>query len=640
MNDERLYEVLRGTWGYGEFRPLQLDIIRSVMSGRDTLGLMPTGGGKSLTFQVPALALGGLCIVVTPLIALMKDQVANLRQLGIKATAVYMGMTSREILQQLDNCIYGDYRFLYLSPERLNTQIFRQKLHDMNVKLLVVDEAHCISQWGYDFRPAYLQIGQVREAFPGVPVLALTATATSRVVDDIQRQLRFHEPNVLRSSFRRPNLIYSVRRTEDRGQELLKLLNHYPGCAIVYVRNRQLTKQIADYLASYDVKALPYHAGMKGEQRSKNQALWTTGEARVMVATNAFGMGIDKPDVRLVVHWTMPNTVEEYFQEAGRAGRDGQRADAIVLLDSARDLPVIKARLKNNFPQKDFVKDIYDTLCNFFTLAVGSGQEAAFAFDITDFCIQRHLPPLQTYAALHILELSGYLTLSEEVNIPTRVQVTMQRDELYGITLPPMQDKVLQSILRTTTGVFADLAPIDEAKMAHALGTTPQVVAENLLALSRQYVIKYIPHRQTPYITFNQRRVPKDEVFITKAAYEDRQKNFKQGIEAVLHYITQTEVCRSQVLVRYFGEKTAQPCGQCDVCRQNEVKHLDGGTYESIRAAVLVQLSDGQKRPARLVADQLPQYDRWLVTETLRTMLDLEQLALDGELICLNKSKK
>ncbi|MBQ9439745.1 MAG: RecQ family ATP-dependent DNA helicase [Paludibacteraceae bacterium] len=636
--DQQLYDILRRTWGYTEFRPLQLDIIRSIMSGKDTLGLMPTGGGKSLTFQVPALAMEGLCIVITPLIALMKDQVANLRKIGVKATAIYMGMTSRMINQQLDNCIFGDYRFLYLSPERLNTQLFRQKLRDMNVKLLVVDEAHCISQWGYDFRPAYLQIGQIRDAFPNVPVLALTATATSRVVANIQKQLRFKAENVLKSSFRRPNLTYSIQSTEDKGTELLRLLNKHSGTAIVYVRNRQLTKQIADYLISHGINALPYHAGMKSEQRTKNQTLWTSGETRVIVATNAFGMGIDKPDVRLVIHWTMPNTLEEYFQEAGRAGRDGKMAYAVVIFDAHHDLPTIKARLKNNFPQKDFIAQVYDDLCHNYSIAVGTGQDAAFAFDITDFCIKRHLPPLQTYAALHILELSGYITLSEEVNIPTRVQVLTERDQLYDVQLPATQDRVLQDILRTTTGVFADLAPIDETRIAQHIGTTPQIVAESLLALSRQYIIKYVPHRQTPYVSFNQIRVSKDDVFITRAAYEDRQKNFEEGINAVMHYVTQDAVCRSQVLVRYFGEHDSKPCGHCDVCLQNEPQQPDGGTFTAIRHSVIEILADKKPHLARTVADQIPQYDRGLVNETLRIMLDNGDITLQGEYICSNKS--
>ena len=491
-------EVLKQYWGYEAFRPLQEEIIQSVYEGKDTLGLMPTGGGKSITFQVPTLTMEGICIVVTPLIALMKDQVDNLKQIGIKATAVHSGLTRQEIITQLENCIFGDYKFLYVSPERLGTEIFLNKVQAMKVCLLVVDESHCISQWGYDFRPSYLKIADVRELLPNVPVLALTATATPEVVDDIQERLHFREKNVFQKSFMRENLAYIVRNTEDKLHELTHILERVPGTAIVYVRNRKKTKEVAEYLQQQHISANYFHAGLNYDEKQIRQNAWKAGETRVIVATNAFGMGIDKPDVRLVIHLDMPSSLEEYYQEAGRAGRDGKKAYAVALC-SPTDTTQLKKRLSDEFPPKDFIYRVYEALGNYFQIAVGFGLDTTHDFVLTDFCAAYKFPITPTHHALKLLELAGYIEYVEEAENASRLLFLATREELYKyLKQDLLTDRVVKTILRSYTGLFSDYAYINESQIATRAECSRDEVYHLLVGLSKYKIVHYIPEKKTP----------------------------------------------------------------------------------------------------------------------------------------------
>lgn len=494
------HKILEKYWGYPTFRPLQEDIIHSVCEGKDTLGLMPTGGGKSITFQVPALVMEGICIVVTPLIALMKDQVDNLRRLGIKATAVYSGMTRQEIIAQLENCIFGDYKFLYVSPERLGTDIFKSKLQAMNVNLLVIDESHCISQWGYDFRPSYLSIADIREELPGVPVLALTATATPEVVNDIQERLHFKEKNVFKKSFVRKNLSYIVRQTEDKLNSLVYILGKVPGTAIVYVRNRKRTKEVAVMLQQAGISADFFHAGLNRDEKNLRQSRWKNNECRVIVSTNAFGMGIDKPDVRLVVHLDMPGSLEEYYQEAGRAGRDEQRAYAVALCSNI-DCTKLKKRLADEFPDRDFICRVYEALGNYYQIAMGFGLDTVHDFSLVDFCTAYKFSHLQAHHALKILELAGYIEYTEEQENASRLVFTATRDELYKyLHQDKKTDEVIQCILRSYTGLFSDYVYINEGLISTRTGLSQQEIYDVLIGLSKYRIVNYIPHKKTPLI--------------------------------------------------------------------------------------------------------------------------------------------
>lgn len=494
------HKILEKYWGYPAFRPLQEDIIHSVCEGKDTLGLMPTGGGKSITFQVPALVMEGICIVVTPLIALMKDQVDNLRRLGIKATAVYSGMTRQEIIAQLENCIFGDYKFLYVSPERLGTDIFKSKLQAMNVNLLVIDESHCISQWGYDFRPSYLSIADIREELPGVPVLALTATATPEVVNDIQERLHFKEKNVFKKSFVRKNLSYIVRQTEDKLNSLVYILGKVPGTAIVYVRNRKRTKEVAVMLQQAGISADFFHAGLNRDEKNLRQSRWKNNECRVIVSTNAFGMGIDKPDVRLVVHLDMPGSLEEYYQEAGRAGRDEQRAYAVALCSNI-DCTKLKKRLADEFPDRDFICRVYEALGNYYQIAMGFGLDTVHDFSLVDFCTAYKFSYLQAHHALKILELAGYIEYTEEQENASRLVFTATRDELYKyLHQDKKTDEVIQCILRSYTGLFSDYVYINEGLISTRTGLSQQEIYDVLIGLSKYRIVNYIPHKKTPLI--------------------------------------------------------------------------------------------------------------------------------------------
>jgi len=552
---------------------------------------MPTGGGKSITFQVPTLAMEGLCIVVTPLIALMKDQVDNLRRLGIKATAVYSGMNRHEIITQLENCIFGDYKFLYVSPERLGTEIFRSKLQAMNVCLLVVDESHCISQWGYDFRPSYLKIVDIRDELPGVPVLALTATATSEVVNDIQTRLHFKEKNLFKKSFSRPNLSYSVRQTDDKLGVLINILNKIQGTAIVYVRNRKRTKEIATILQQAGISADFFHAGLNREEKTIRQNRWKNNECRVIVSTNAFGMGIDKPDVRVVVHIDMPGSLEEYYQEAGRAGRDEQKAYAVALC-SGVDNAKLKKRLADEYPDKDFIIRIYEALGNYYQIAVGYGLDTVHDFSLVEFCTAYKFAFLPTHHALKILELSGYIEYTEEVDNSSRLYFTAAREDLYKYLHQDKQtDEVIQTILRSYTGLFSDYVYIDEKLIATRAGVTPQQVYDILIGLSKYRIVNYIPHKKTPLIIYTQTREEQKYLTIPKRAYEERKTRFENRITRVLEYINEDRHCRSRMLLAYFGETDSHDCGYCDVCLTRNDSGLTNFEYNTIREIFLKELT-------------------------------------------------
>ena len=595
------HQILLQYWGYSSFRPLQEEIIHSVCDGKDTLGLMPTGGGKSITFQVPALVMSGLCVVVTPLIALMKDQVDNLRRLGIKATAVHSGMTREEIILQLENCIFGEYKFLYVSPERLSTELFQSKLQAMNVCLLAVDESHCISQWGYDFRPSYMAIADIRKLLPHVPVLALTATATPEVVEDIQEKLHFRAKNVFRKSFSRPNLAYVVRHAEDKLQMLEHILTRVPGSVVVYVRNRKKTKEIAEFLRQKGFPADYFHAGLDYEVKTQRQNRWKNGECRIIVATNAFGMGIDKPDVRLVVHLDMPASLEEYYQEAGRAGRDGLKAYAVVIC-AGSDEKRLKKHFADEFPDKDFIRRVYEALGNYFQIAVGFGQDTAHDFEIEKFCSAFHFSIQQTHYALKLLDLSGYFDYVEENDSSSRLMFTVTRDELYRyLNQDPVIDTVLQTIFRSYTGLFADYVFISESTIASRSGLTQQEVYQTLVNLSKYHILRYIPEKKTPLIIYRRIRVEKQYVRLTPEAYEMRKERLGKRLEKVLEYLNDTDVCRARLLLSYFGEEAESDCGTCDVCLSRRRTPLMETDFQQIKTQLLAELTDEPLLPADFI---------------------------------------
>lgn len=614
-------QLLKQYWGYDSFRGIQEEIINSISENKDTLGLMPTGGGKSITFQVPALAKDGLCLVITPLIALMKDQVQNLRKRGIKALSIYSGMSRQDIITTLENCIFGNYKFLYISPERLDTEIFRTKLRKMKVSMITVDESHCISQWGYDFRPAYLKIAEIRELLPDVPVLALTATATPEVVKDIQARLHFRRENVFRMSFERSNLAYIVRKTDNKTGELLHILRSMPGSAIVYVRNRRRTKEITELLNNEDITADFYHAGLDDATKDIRQHRWQSGGSRVMVATNAFGMGIDKPDVRIVIHMDLPDSIEAYFQEAGRAGRDGQKAYAVILYAKA-DKTTLHKRIPDTFPEKEYIKDVYEHLQYYYQMAMGDGLDCVREFNIEDFCRKFKYFPVPVDSALKILTQAGYLEYTGEQDNTSRLLFTIRRDELYRLReMGDDMDKLIQTVLRSYTGVFTDYTYINEDSLAIRTGLTRRQIYEQLVHLAKLRIVSYIPRKKTPYIIYTRERIEAQLIHISPEIYEERKARYETRINAMLEYVTNDTLCRSRMLLDYFGEKNEHNCGLCDTCiglrKQTATCQPDREElYEKIHEI----LSGAPQTPAGLL-EQLP-IEKELLNEALHRLLD------------------
>ena len=624
---DKYIQILREYWGYSDFRGIQRKIIESIGSGKDTLGLMPTGGGKSITFQVPALAQEGVCIVVTPLIALMKDQVSHLREKGIQAAAIYSGMARSEIIKVLENAVFGAVKLLYVSPERLASEIFQAKLRHMKVSFITVDEAHCISQWGYDFRPSYLKIAELRSLKPDVPVLALTATATNRVMDDIMRQLKFHDAQVFRMSFKRDNLAYVVRETMDKFEEMLHILQSVEGCAIVYVRSRARCKQVATWLEEHGVSATFYHAGLEPAVKDERQKLWQADQKRVMAATNAFGMGIDKPDVRLVIHIDCPDSIEAYFQEAGRAGRDGKKAYAILLWNSGDQAKLLR-RISTTFPPKEFVRDVYDHLAYFFELGVGSGGGHTFTFDIDKFCVTYGYYPLHVTSALHILQNAGYIDYETDPDAEARIRFLIGRDELYRLyENTPDEDTVISALLRCYGGLFSDYRYIEIALLAQVSGLGQQQVYLILKSLSHRHILHFIPQRKTPFITYTQDRVDGQDLVIPSNVYETRKEQYTQRVNAMLAYATNDYVCRSRQLLRYFDETSTSDCGICDVCIGQRSDSRTDADNEAAQQAILDLLADHKHHHiSELSAIALPHS---AINEALEYLLSEERVHMD-----------
>ncbi len=625
--------LLRHYWHYDDFRGIQQEIIESIGAGKDTLGLMPTGGGKSITFQVPALAMDGVCIVITPLIALMKDQVAHLHRIGILSAAIYSSMSREEIVATLENCIFGGIKILYVSPERLASDLFLVKLRHMKVSFITVDEAHCISQWGYDFRPSYLQIAEIRKVKPHVPILALTATATPNVIDDIQERLCFQEKNVFRMSYERKNLAYIVRTAMDKEQQMLHILNAVHGCAIVYVRSRRKTKEIAEYLIKSGISALAYHAGLDSVVRDERQHEWHDDRVRVMVATNAFGMGIDKPDVRMVIHMDCPDSLEAYFQEAGRAGRDGKKSYAVLLYNDS-DERKLRKRISENYPEKDYIRKVYEHLAYFYQIGVGSGNGASFEFNIDQFCHTFKHFPVQVDSALKILMRSGYLDYSEEKESQARVHFLIDRNDFYRLdSLTANENNVITALLRNYGGLFSDYGYINESFIAQQTGLQAQQVYMILKNLSDKHILHFIPQRKMPHITYTQRREDPERLIIPSNVYEERKEQFALRIASVIRYANNDRVCRSRQLLDYFGETKSKDCGQCDVCIAHREDYLADDKREKAQRAILSLLSDHKRHHIQELNTLQEATD--LIDNALEYLIHEERIHVEGSFIFL-----
>lgn len=640
MQSELFHQTLQKYWGYSSFRPLQEEIIQSVYDGKDTLGLMPTGGGKSLTFQVPVMAMKGICLVVTPLIALMKDQVDNLKERGIKAVAVYSGMSREAIITTLENCIFGDFKFLYVSPERLNSDIFLIKLRAMNVCLLAVDESHCISQWGYDFRPSYLNIAEIRKHLPDVPVLALTATATKDVVADIQEKLLFEKTNVFHKSFERKNLSYVVRYSENKIAELINILKSVDGAAILYVRSRKGTKEIADSLVKNGINASHFHAGLSHEVKNLKQNQWKDNTCRVIVSTNAFGMGIDKPDVRLVIHMDLPNSLEEYYQEAGRAGRDEYKSFAIVLWNK-QDTINLKKRISDTFPSKKHILRVYECLANYYQVAAGSGYGLVLDFNLMEFCNNFRLSVLQTHHALQILDMAGYIEYTDEVDNRSRLKFRVYRNELYTLNLSDDYDQLIHVILRNYTGVFTDDVYIDEAFLGAKINKTRQEVYDMLITLAKSKYINYVPQKKTSFIVYTTSREENQFVQIPKTVYEKRRSRFKKRIDSMIEYVERNDICRSRLLLNYFDESKTKNCGICDVCLQKTKAGLSKHEFEKIKDLLLEKFTEKSSYRLNELVDSVKYWitDSEKVITVLRFLISEEVFNLQDDTISINERK-
>ena len=626
-------DILHKYWGYPDFRGIQREIIESIGAGKDTLGLMPTGGGKSLTFQVPALAQEGVCIVITPLIALMKDQVEHLRHKGIAAAAIYSGMSRDAIVTTLENCIFGGVKLLYISPERISSDIFQIKLKHMKVSFITVDEAHCISQWGYDFRPSYLQIAVIRKLVPNVPILALTATATPNVIDDIQERLGFTEKNVFRMSFERKNLVYVVRQAEDKEAEMVHILQSIPKTAIVYCRSRKRTKEIAQLLMQYGVSATWYHAGLEPAVKDQRQSEWQHDKVRVIVATNAFGMGIDKADVRVVIHMDCPSSLEAYFQEAGRAGRDGQKAYA-VLLYNGHDNRTLQKRVEDTFPPKEYVQQVYEHLAYFYQIGVNSGEGCTFEFPIDKFCATFKHFPIRANAALILLQRAGYIDYEPNPDNNARVRFLLRRDDLYRLdSLSEKENDVVISLLRNYGGLFTDYGYVDESYIAQEAGLDRNQTYMVLVNLSKKRIIDFIPRKSIPLISYKRDRVDGSDVILDKSVYEERKEQFQKSINSVINYAQNDRVCRSRQLLYYFGEKKSVDCEQCDVCLSHS-HHDDHNQQEEIKEKLLAMVADGERHHVTEVRQLDEDWD--MVTKVMKELMDEEQLLMDGSYLILS----
>ncbi|GAB4280840.1 MAG: RecQ family ATP-dependent DNA helicase [Marinilabiliales bacterium] len=623
------HQILKKYWGFDNFRPLQEDIILSISAGNDTLGLMPTGGGKSITFQVPALAKKGLCLVITPLISLMKDQVDNLAKRKIKAVAIYSGMTYREIDIALNNCVYDEsIKFLYISPERLETELFITRVQSMPVNLIAVDESHCISQWGYDFRPSYLKIADIRQYLPEVPVLALTATATPDVVVDIQEKLLFKKPNVFKKSFERKNLIYLVRNVENKFDYLIKSIKKVDGSGIVYVRSRRQTKEICEVLQKNNISADYYHAGLSPKLRSYKQSLWKNGNKQVIVATNAFGMGIDKPDVRFVVHFDIPENIESYYQEAGRAGRDEKEAYAVLAYNQA-DVIKLKNNFENSFPDIKTIRQVYNAMCNYLRLPVGSGKGETYEFNLYDFAKSYNYNLQIAYNALRILERDHYIVLTDIIDHPSRIKILVSNDELYNFRLKkPKYDAFIKMILRSYSGLFQDYVRIDENFISKHTGLKEDAVVDYLKALQTYKVIDYIIKNKASYIVMTEERLPEKSITISKENYDFRKKISENKYKAMLQYVTSNDKCRSMLLLEYFGQKDPPACGHCDVCLKKSVNTLNNNEFEIISKEILDLLKDNPLNPLKITQEL--NFDDKKIIKTIKLLLDRNKIKYDN----------